>query len=139
MKEKKCHPSFWVRLFVPADAAVCSSRHLLDQWSIGHAMWGAIFKRVLKMNYRESALSHEIFELFENLPGLVDLLNSTGIELPGRYSGDSLKNTIGDLIAFSIGHWYPQYLEVLAFLFLSWMVSTYKGRQERGDLGTFLS
>lgn len=102
-------------------------------------MWGGIFRRILKMGYRESALAHEMFELFENLPSLVQLLELTGVELPGRYQGDSTMNTIGDLISFTIGHFYPQYLELFAFIFLFWIVATYKGRQENGTIRQFLS
>jgi hypothetical protein len=77
---------------------------LVDQWSLSHFAWGSIFRRLFKQDYHTSVIAHELFELLENDKRFIDYYNSLNVGLTRAYEGDSILNTLGDLMCFHLGY-----------------------------------
>jgi len=74
---------------------------LLDQWSPMHAAAGTLqFVWLGRWGYLSNLVLHVLWECFENTNGVVYFFTQLGFP---RYGGDSVLNSAGDLLSFSLG------------------------------------
>lgn len=89
-----------------------NSQHLLDAYSLSHVLHGILFFGLLwplrgriNLGWRFAiAAAIEIgWEMLENSPIVIDRYRTATIAL--GYTGDSIVNTLGDIVSFLAGFW----------------------------------
>ena len=79
-------------------------QHVFDQWSVSHAVWGFVLGRLCMAPERVAAwkigLLFVLWELWENV---IEVAFST--YAPGQYHGDSLVNSVFDMLPSMWGVW----------------------------------
>lgn len=107
------HEKWYEYLFSAYHNSPHNSKHLFDIYTLTHIWWSLLLTFILLMIFRTRSKTAiyaaiaitTIFELLENTPSnirkyrLVELQNSE----TSHFSGDSLINIIGDLLANFIG------------------------------------
>lgn len=114
-----------------------NSQHLFDAYSLSHMLHGILFfglfwplRRKLSLNTR-AALSACIeigWEVLENSPIIINRYRAGTVSL--GYSGDSIGNSIGDIISFvagfyiarKLGLWWSVAIFVLVELVMLWLI-----------------
>jgi uncharacterized protein DUF2585 len=88
----------------------CTSQHFVDPYSLTHALHGIIFYWALTLAAPKMPLHWRMFgalvievswELLENSPWVIERYRQQTASLD--YTGDSILNSIGDLVATAIG------------------------------------
>ena len=104
-----------------------NSQHLLDAYSLSHLLHGIIFFGALWLFRARISLSWRFviaaaveigWEILENSPIIINRYRAATVSL--GYEGDSIVNSIGDVISFACGFWIARKLglwwSVAAFL-----------------------
>lgn len=98
----------WVPM-IYEEGSVHMDQHVFDQWSISHAVWGFIVGRLTNAPTRVAAwkigLLFILWELWENV---VEVAFST--YAPGQYHGDSVVNSVFDMIPSMSGVWLGRHM-----------------------------
>lgn len=107
---------FWVN----DSASSHTSQHLFDPYSFSHFQHGLLFFGVLyllKYPRLEWALIIEtIWEIAENTPWVIARYRAETVSL--NYTGDSVVNSLGDLLSCLVGFWIASKLSWRASLIL---------------------
>jgi hypothetical protein len=94
-----------------------NSQHLFDAYSLSHVLHGVLFfgilwlfRRRLSLNVRAAiAAAIEIgWEVLENSPVVIDRYRTATVAL--GYSGDSIANSLGDVVSFVLGFYLARKL-----------------------------
>lgn len=89
-----------------------NSQHLLDPYTFTHVLHGVLFfaalflfaKRVpLALRFLISITIEGLWEILENSPIIIERYRATTISLD--YYGDSIANSIADIVACGLGFW----------------------------------
>jgi len=100
----------YIKLFHPAANVPGDSQHLFDPYSVLHFLHGVIFFAILQLiakrlpiriRFLIALLSEVLWELFENSTIIVNRYRTATVSL--GYNGDSIINSIGDVITMAIG------------------------------------
>lgn len=104
-----------------------NSQHVLDPYTFTHVLHGALYYAVLRLLLGSRwpplralvAVMVEVgWEVAENTNTVIEAYRESTISL--NYYGDSIMNSVGDVIAFALGYTaamrLPVWLSVLAFL-----------------------
>lgn len=103
-----------------------NSQHLLDPYSLSHALHGILFfgffwlfRKRMSLQWRfVAATAVEVaWELMENSPIIINRYRAATISL--GYEGDSIVNSVGDVLSFMLGF----YLARVAGLW--WSIATF--------------
>lgn len=87
-----------------------SSQHLFDPFSFAHALHGFVFFAVLSATMKRRSMGTKvlvailleiIWEVFENGQFAIDGFRAA----TGRYRGDSVVNSLGDIVSMLLGFW----------------------------------
>lgn len=102
-----------------------NSQHLFDPYSFTHVLHGFLLYALLqKLPTRKAfvvALALEaLWEIVENSPPIIDRFRQTAVSLD--YIGDSIGNSLGDLLSCTIGFGLAAVLPVWASV--AWFVTT---------------
>ena len=95
-------------LFLHETDILCNSKHLIDEWSLAHFMSGFYLKSKFKnINFKMMLFIGILWELFEKTPLSVKLFDFlgpiAGVEDDASYTGDSLINSISDVVFYVFG------------------------------------
>jgi len=94
-----------------------NSQHLFDAYSLSHALHGILFfgllwplRQRLCLNTRAAlAACIEVgWEALENSPVIIDRYRTATVSL--GYSGDSISNSLGDIVSFAAGFYVARTL-----------------------------
>jgi hypothetical protein len=89
-----------------------NSQHITDWYTFSHVIHGIAFYALLRLVARRSAVATRFlaavfleaaWEVFENTPLVIDRYRTATIALD--YYGDSLVNSISDIVAMMAGFW----------------------------------
>jgi hypothetical protein len=114
-----------------------NSQHLLDPYSLSHALHGILFfgffwlfRRRLKLPWRlVGATAIEVaWEMMENSPIIINRYRAATVSL--GYEGDSIVNSLGDILSFVVGFylarrlglWWSIAMFVLIELAMLWWI-----------------
>ncbi|MCE7874521.1 DUF2585 family protein [bacterium CPR1] len=87
-----------------------NSQHLVDPYFFTHILHGVLFYAVIRLLWPRMALARRfwlalgleaLWELFENSDMVVERFRQTTVSL--HYHGDSIANSVGDLLACAAG------------------------------------
>ena len=97
-----------------------NSQHVFDPYSLSHFSHGLIFfgvlwlaRRWISMNWRlVCAVAIEVaWEMCENSPFIINRYREATVSL--GYTGDSLANSLGDVVSLAIGFWIASKLNLV--------------------------
>ena len=104
-----------------------NSQHLFDAYSLSHALHGILFfgvfwlfrKRIsLRWRFVAATAVEVLWELMENSPVIIDRYRTATMAL--GYEGDSIVNSLGDVLSYVIGfvlaRWLGLWWSVALFL-----------------------
>lgn len=106
-----------------------NSQHLLDPYSFTHVLHGMLLYAVLWLVARRLSLGwrfaaalwlEALWELVENSPPIIDRFRQTAVSL--NYVGDSIMNSLGDLLSCSVGFGLAALLPIWGSVL--WFVAT---------------
>jgi len=89
-----------------------NSQHLFDPYSLTHVLHGVIFFAVLKLllpkvtagrRFLIAVIIESGWEILENSPLIIERYRAATISL--NYYGDSIANSLSDIVACAIGYW----------------------------------
>lgn len=84
--------------------------YFTDNFSILHFASGIIFY-YFGISFSTSFVAHLLFEAVENQEFAMGIINKTGLWPGGKDTADTIVNSLGDQIYFSIGWMLSKYLD----------------------------
>jgi hypothetical protein len=105
-----------------------NSQHLFDPYTFTHVLHGVVYYAIAWAGFRRRAgtvgrawiaLAIEVgWEIIENTDAVIDRYRAATVSLD--YYGDSVVNSIGDVLAFAVGYWMagvaPVWTSIAAFV-----------------------
>ncbi len=115
----------YIQLWTPAGDEAGSSQHIADWYTPSHIIHGLLFYWVLWLAFKKRSVGERalgaifieaVWEILENSPLIIDRYREATIAV--GYTGDSVLNSVSDIIWMLAGLWFAWRMPVWASILL---------------------